>query len=118
MRVRNLVLLAKLLKDWKSALSNMSVADAVAPLHCLSRYMMTLVVSSPAPELVALGRVTRNLQLIRMVHLRPIRVTSVVPWAILLMESVTPPPVAMTASLRSRSKNFSSMPRPVGGKRP
>ncbi len=47
-----------------------------------------------------------------MVHFRPTRVTSVMPCAILLMESVISPVLAMAASLRSRSKNFNSSSGP------
>ncbi len=43
--VRNLDLLARLLNDWKSFVSMISAEAAVAPLHCLSRYRITLTVS-------------------------------------------------------------------------
>ncbi len=46
-RVRNRFLLLRLLNDWKSADSRMSVTPAVAPFACLSRYIRTRTTSPP-----------------------------------------------------------------------
>ncbi len=112
--VRNLDLLARLLKDWKSFVSMISAEAAVAPLHCLSRYRITLTVSefrgsaTPSDSTVAIW----NRQPIdRIMHLRPTLVTSVTPCGILTHESAAiVPPVAIVASSMSRSWNFSSPP--------
>ncbi len=91
---------------------------AVAPLHCLSKYRMTLATSpfdgfaTPSPS----AMLSCHLQLIcRIVHLRPIRCTSVTPCAIVLHESSAISPADdMFATSISISWNFSSIaPAPV-----
>ncbi len=111
-KVRKRDLFAKLLKDWKSAFSRMFETAAVAPLACLSKYMITRTVSLVALLAVPAGRHIRKRQFMLLkVHFRPIRVTSVVPCGILLIESIAiVPPVAIVASSTSMSWNFSSPP--------
>lgn len=119
MRVRKRDLLLKLLKLWKLVDFNMSATVAVAPLHCLSTNSMTRTVSDVAVKDAAVGSFTlKRHPMLRKVIFRPILWTSVVPCAILLMESVMSPAAETTASVTSTSKNFSSIPLLIPKKPP
>ena len=114
MSLTNLPLFERLLKDWKSAVSKMSVDAAVAPLACLSQNMMTRTISVVFAAEDVLGIWSSNFHPIEViVHFLPILVDSVVPCAILHMLSVTVAPATTTASSRSKSKNFISRLSPA-----
>ena len=96
------------------------MTPAAAPLVCLSRYTITRTVSDVVVTATPSGSLILNLQLmLRRVHFRPIRWTSVTPCAIMLMLAwAIVPFVAIVASSISRSWNFSSPPGPNRPKNP
>ncbi len=64
----------------------MLVFPGKAPLHCLSRTSMTRTTSEVLALVVLAGKSMAYRQLMLLiVHFRPMRCTSVVPWAMLLI---------------------------------
>lgn len=109
-RITKRPLLSRLLNANELVVANISAMVAAAPLHCLSQYMTTRTVSDEEDAPVADGRVTSYLhRILRITERLPTLVDSLVPLAMLLMESdKMTPPVAITASVVFSEISFCS----------
>lgn len=108
--VLNRCLLFNWLKLSMSALFNMSVTDGSAPFVCLSCISITLTESDVFPAVEVLGSLIFHLiPILFKVICLPIRVTSVVPCAIIKKDGIIAPVIAMRASVWSVSLYFSSL---------